>query len=63
MQELQCIEFFAGVANIFKASLNAGIASTAVDIEYLKNEGGKENPFDILSNSGFASFSKKWMIY
>jgi hypothetical protein len=25
-----------------------------VDIEYLKDQGGKENPFDLLSNAGFA---------
>ena len=54
LQELQCIEYFAGVANVYKASYRSGFPSTAVDIEYLKGEEGKENPFDLLSNSGFA---------
>ena len=54
MQVLQCIEYFAGVANIYKASYRSGFPSTAVDIEYLKDQGGKENPFDLLSNAGFA---------
>ena len=54
LQELQCVEYFAGVANVYKASYRAGFPSTAVDIEYLKDQEGKENPFDLLSNSGFA---------
>eukprot|EP00435_Cladocopium_sp_Y103_P040802 s1455_g11.t1 len=48
-KELQCIEYFAGVANVYKASYRSGVPSTAVDIEYLKDQEGKENPFDLLA--------------
>ena len=54
-KELECLEFFAGVANVFKASSHAGFPSVAIDIEYLQRDDFQdENPFDILSNAGLS---------
>ena len=45
-KELECLEFFAGVANVFKASSHAGFPSVAIDIEYLQRDDFQdEKPF------------------
>jgi len=51
MQELQYVEYFAGVANVFKAIRADAHPSSAVDITWME---GPNNPMDVLSDSGFA---------
>jgi len=53
LQELAFIEFFAGNGNVWKAVRADSYATVGIDITYVENVEGGDNPFDILSNSGF----------
>ena len=63
VKEIQYIEFFAGTANCFKSAHNSGIPSMAVDIAYFEASSGCQNPFDILTPSGFALLSLKLKMF
>ena len=57
-QELQFIEFYAGVGNVWRAVSTSGFPSARVDLSYHEeqNMSVKQNPMDILSSAGFAFF-------
>lgn len=58
-QELDYIELFAGVANVWGAVTRQGYKGARVDIEYHTPEPttSKQNFMDILSSAGFATLA------
>ncbi|CAK9017517.1 unnamed protein product, partial [Durusdinium trenchii] len=55
-QDLEYLELFAGVANVFSEARKANRNALACDVEYGQHFGfaPDSNPFDFMSPSGFA---------
>ena len=57
-QELNYVELFAGVGNVWRAVSESGYPAARADLAYYEVEEGyenKQNPMDILSSAGFAN--------
>ena len=54
-KELQYVELFAGVANVWRC-VSCSYPAARVDIEYCKGT-TKQNPMDILTSAGWANLS------
>lgn len=57
LQELGFIEFYAGKGEVFKAVRGASVSAAKIDIEYIQNLVGGQNPMDVNSNAGLASLN------
>lgn len=51
-QDIQCIEYFAGVGRIAQLSAHVGYTSIGFDIDYGTRRRGKRSPMDLNSNAG-----------
>ena len=58
LEELNFVEFYAGVGNVWKAVSESGFPAARADVAYCDTPPSsmKQNPMDILSSAGFASF-------
>ena len=52
MQELSFIEFFAGDGEVFKAVRVDDVSAAKLDIKYIEETHGGDNPMDINTVSG-----------
>ena len=59
-EDLEYLELFAGVANVFSEARKANRNALACDVEYGQHFGfaPDSNPFDFMSPSGFAFWAK-----
>lgn len=58
LEELNFVEFYAGVGNVWQAVSESGYPAARVDVQYHETPSNhlKQNPMDILSSAGFANF-------
>lgn len=58
MQELQFVEFYAGVGNVWRSVAEAGYPAARADYAYYQPDDPywKQNCMDILTSAGFGIF-------
>ena len=62
MQELTFLEFFAGRGRVWKGLRVDSVNTVGIDICYVENEEGGQNPFDILSCAGMGFYPQLFMV-
>ena len=56
VQALEFLEYFAGKGNCSLCSKLAGKSTASLDLEYYTDKPGHQNPMDILTDAGMATF-------